>query len=137
MILFLGLEGKSVQHMEVSSFGAPKIVMNPDEIEALESQSFTADDDDDDDDVTMMNDDGSDDDNLDEEEEEEAMEESEDEVLIESCFGPFPNKPWFFTCTSTNLLKTLWEKEKMLVTSNFSFFHSVFKPFGEVSAIFI
>ena len=23
--------------------------------------------------------------------------------------------------------KTLWEKEKLLVTSNFSFFHSVFK----------
>ena len=25
--------------------------------------------------------------------------------------------------------KTLWEKEKLLVTSNFSFFHSVFKRF--------
>ena len=29
--------------------------------------------------------------------------------------------------SSTNELKTLWEKEKLLVTSNFSFSHSVFK----------
>ena len=27
-------------------------------------------------------------------------------------------------------LKTLWEKEKLLVMSNFSFSHSVFYPFG-------
>ena len=38
---------------------------------------------------------------------------------------------------STSLLKTLWEKEKLLVTSNFSFSHSVSYPFGELSAIFI
>ena len=30
-----------------------------------------------------------------------------------------------------------WEKEKLLVTSNFSFSHSVFNPFGKLSAIFI
>ena len=35
------------------------------------------------------------------------------------------------------LKKTPWEKEKLLVTSNFSFSHCVFKPFREVSAIFI
>ena len=29
--------------------------------------------------------------------------------------------------SSLNGWKTLWEKEKLLVTSNFSFFHSVFK----------
>ena len=29
--------------------------------------------------------------------------------------------------SSPNGKKTLWEKEKLLVTSNFSFFHSVFK----------
>ena len=29
--------------------------------------------------------------------------------------------------SSPNRLKTLWEKEKLLVTSNFSFSHSVFK----------
>ena len=31
----------------------------------------------------------------------------------------------------------MWEKEKLLVTSNFSFSHSVFYLFGEFSAIFI
>ena len=37
--------------------------------------------------------------------------------------NPFPNKPWFLCVCSTSLLKTLWEKEKLLVTSNFSFSH--------------
>ena len=49
----------------------------------------------------------------------------------------FPNKPWFLLVCITNLLKTLWEKEKLLVTSNFSFSHRVFYTFGEFSAIFI
>ena len=31
----------------------------------------------------------------------------------------------------------LWEKEKLLVTSNFSFSHSFFYQFGELSAIFL
>ena len=31
------------------------------------------------------------------------------------------------TESSTNEWKTLWEKEKLLVTSNFSFSHGVFK----------
>ena len=35
---------------------------------------------------------------------------------------------------STNLLKTLWEKAKLHIKSNLSFFHSVFYPFGELSA---
>ena len=35
--------------------------------------------------------------------------------------NPFPNKPWFSCVCSTSHLKTLWEKEKLLVTSNFSF----------------
>ena len=52
-------------------------------------------------------------------------------------FKPFPNKPWFLRVCSTSLLKTLWEKEKLHVTSNFSFSHSVFYPFGELSAISI
>ena len=50
---------------------------------------------------------------------------------------PSPNKPWLLRVCSTSLLKTLWEKEKLLVTSNFSFSHSVFYPFGELSAICI
>ena len=41
----------------------------------------------------------------------------------------FPNKPWSLRVCSTSLLKTLWEKEKLLETSNFSFYHSVFYPF--------
>ena len=40
--------------------------------------------------------------------------------------NPFPNKPWFLPVCSTSLLKTLREKEKLLVTSNFSFYHSFF-----------
>ena len=50
--------------------------------------------------------------------------------------NPFPNKPWFLRVCSTSLLKTLREKEKLLVTSNFSFSHSVFYLFGGLSAIF-
>ena len=36
-------------------------------------------------------------------------------------FKPFPNKPWFLRVCSRSLLKTLWEKEKLLVTSNFCY----------------
>ena len=39
--------------------------------------------------------------------------------------------------SAARLLKTLWEKEKLLVSSNFSFSHSAFYPFGYLSAIFI
>ena len=53
------------------------------------------------------------------------------------CINTFPNKPWFLRVCSGSLLKTLWEKEKLLVTSNFSFSHSVFYPFEKLSAIFI
>ena len=51
--------------------------------------------------------------------------------------NPFPSKPRFLCVCSTSLLKTLWEKEKLLVTSNFSFSHSAFYLIGELSAIFI
>ena len=43
--------------------------------------------------------------------------------------NPLPNKPWFLHVCSTCLLKSLWEKKKLLVTS-------VFCPFEELSAIF-
>ena len=43
----------------------------------------------------------------------------------------FPNKPWFLRVCSTSLLKTLWEKEKLLVMSNFSFSNSVFYLFRD------
>ena len=52
-------------------------------------------------------------------------------------FNPFPNKPWFLRVCCTSHLKTLWEKEKLLVTSNFSISHSVFYPFGELATIFV
>ena len=51
--------------------------------------------------------------------------------------NPFENKCWFLCVHSTSLLKTLWEKEKLLVTSNFSLSHCVFYLFGEFSVIFI
>ena len=53
-------------------------------------------------------------------------------ILCEKNVNPFPNKPWFsHVCSrSTSLFKkTLWEKEKLLIKSNFSFSHSVFYPF--------
>ena len=62
------------------------------------------------------------------------------QAFLECVFEPFntfPNKPWFFRVGSTSLLKTLWEKEKLLVTSNFSFSRSDFYPLGELSAIVI
>ena len=34
-------------------------------------------------------------------------------------------------------LKTLWEKEKLIVMSNFSLSNSVFYLFGQLSAIFV
>ena len=51
--------------------------------------------------------------------------------------NPLPNKPWFLRVCSTSLWKTLWEKEKLVVTSNFFLSHSVFYPFGKLSANFI
>ena len=55
----------------------------------------------------------------------------------QSTINPFPNKPWFLRVCSTSLLKTLLKKEKLLVTSNFSFSHRIFYPFEERSSIFI
>ena len=52
-------------------------------------------------------------------------------------FNPFLNKPWFVRVCSISLLKRLWEKEKLLVTDNFYFFHSVFYPSGELPTNFI
>ena len=51
--------------------------------------------------------------------------------------NPFLLKPWFLHVCSISLLKTPWEKEKLLVTSNFSFSHCVFYHFRELTAIFI
>ena len=58
-------------------------------------------------------------------------------AFVNFFFNPFPYKPWFLRVCNKSLLKTLWEKEKLLITTNFSFSHSVFYPVGELSAIFI
>ena len=50
--------------------------------------------------------------------------------------NPFPHNDTFWRPWETSLLKTLWEKEKLLVTSNFSFSHSVFYPLGELCCHF-
>ena len=56
---------------------------------------------------------------------------------VEISCNLFSNKPWFLSICSKSLLETLWEKEKLLVTSNFSFSNSVFYSFEELSDIFI
>ena len=48
------------------------------------------------------------------------------ENILSSKFNPFPHNDTFWHPWETNLLKTLWEKEKLLVMSNFSFSHNVF-----------
>ena len=47
------------------------------------------------------------------------------------CINPFPSKPWFLRVFSTNLLKTQWEKEKLLVMSDFSYSLGVFYQLGK------
>ena len=42
----------------------------------------------------------------------------------------FPHNDTFWCLWETSLLKTLWEKEKLFVMSNFSFSHNVFYLFG-------
>ena len=46
------------------------------------------------------------------------------------CFQyyPFPKQAWFLRLCSTSILKTLWEKEKLLATSKFLLFPR-FLPF--------
>ena len=50
-----------------------------------------------------------------------------------TAINPLPNKPWFLSVSSTSLLKTLWEKEKLLrAISDFS--HNFFYLFRQFSA---
>ena len=49
--------------------------------------------------------------------------------VVCSHFNPVPNKPLFLRVYNASLLKTLWEKEKLRVKSNFFFSHSVFYRF--------
>ena len=59
------------------------------------------------------------------------------QMFSKSFFFKVIKEPWFLRVCSLSLLKTLWEKENLLVTSNFSFSYSVFNPFEELSSIFI
>ena len=56
---------------------------------------------------------------------------------LEQCLTLSQNKLLLIRVCSTSLLKPLWEKEKLLVTSNFSFSHTVFRPVRELSPRFI
>ena len=58
-------------------------------------------------------------------------------VIVWEEVDPFPNKPWFLRICSSGLLKTVWEKEKLLVTSNCSFSHTVFYPLENLFKIFM
>ena len=46
--------------------------------------------------------------------------------VLEDILSLYHTIPTFNTCENRKLLKTLWEKEKMLVTSIFSISHNVF-----------
>ena len=48
---------------------------------------------------------------------------------------PFFKHALFLCVCCSSLLKTLWKKKKLLVTSSFSFSYSVFYLFNELSAI--
>ena len=48
-------------------------------------------------------------------------------------FKRLPEEPLFLRVYSTSLFKTLWETEKLLITSHFSFYHGVVYHFGELT----
>ena len=50
--------------------------------------------------------------------------------------NPLLNNPWFSKSWERRLFKTLREKEKMPVTSNFTFSHNVFCPITEHKLIY-
>ena len=52
-------------------------------------------------------------------------------------FTLFQTSPGFYVSAVLIFLKTLWKKEKLLVTSNFSFSRSVFYLFRNFSAIIV
>ena len=54
--------------------------------------------------------------------------------LIDYLLNPFPHNDTFWRPWETSLLKTLWEKEKLLVVSNFSFSQCFLLP---ISAILV
>ena len=57
-------------------------------------------------------------------------------VRVCTPFNPFITSPGFYV-SAVQVVRKHWEKEKLLVTSNFSFSQSVFNPSGELLAIVI
>ena len=51
-------------------------------------------------------------------------------IYANDILNPLPHNATFWHTKDTQLWKTLWEKEKLHVTSNFSFTHNVFYPTG-------
>ena len=50
---------------------------------------------------------------------------------------PLPKQALILTCLQNKCFETLWEKEKLLITSNFSFSHRFFYTFEKLPTIFI
>ena len=50
-------------------------------------------------------------------------------VILSCKVNSLPHSPHFYDLIKESFSKTLWEKEKMLVTSIFSFSHNNFYPF--------
>ena len=57
-------------------------------------------------------------------------------VIVWEWVNSLPQNPVFSLARQRGLFKTLWEKEKMLVTSIFSFFPNCFLPFPKQISIF-
>ena len=57
---------------------------------------------------------------------------NQESCYFENLVEPFPKHAWFLRVYITSLLKTLWEKDKLLLPSNLlvTFSYFVFKPFG-------
>ena len=58
----------------------------------------------------------------------------ENQISDKHHYNPFPHKPLFAVKV---FWKKVWEKEKLLVASDFSFSNNVFYLFEELSATFI
>ena len=56
-------------------------------------------------------------------------------LLMLTILNPLPKQVLVFTHLHYQSLENTLEKGEMLVTSNFSFSHRVFYPFGEFSAM--
>ena len=63
--------------------------------------------------------------------------EASESVYMRERVNPCPHTDAFWHLCSRQLYKTLWQKEKLLTTSNFSFCHNVFNSFSVFIPTFI